>query len=71
MKRNLKSVSKKWKYHIEKSSLGDALHYFAYCGRYVTADRIHSIEYIDDDDNIETIFCHKCLDKWHVRNPFG
>ena len=59
------------KYHIAKSSQGDGRHYFAFCGRYVTADRVESMSNLDDDDDQEALFCHPCLDKWHTRNPFG
>ena len=58
------------KYHIARQSWGDGVHYIVYCGRYITKDRIESMDNIGDDDDQESLFCLKCLDQWHVRNPF-
>ena len=43
----------------------------ARCGRYVKKAVLESMANIEDDDDQEALFCHRCLDSWNTRNPFG
>ena len=55
--------------HLPSGTYGGKM--FGLCGRYVNTDRIEAMRNVDDDDDPEALFCHKCLDKWRTRNPFG